>query len=94
MKQVKLAELVITRADSLRFKFQEAVQSQKHSVQKVGGEKKLDEFLDSLMEKPEVNVIGAGRGPAGRVIHKLFAKQEVRFFCLQSLAAKLKQSRK
>lgn len=43
----------------------------------VGGEKNLDDFLASLMEKPEVTVIGAGRGPAGRVIHKLFAKQEV-----------------
>jgi Rab3 GTPase-activating protein catalytic subunit len=69
--------LVIARAKSLRFKFQDAVESQKHTVQMVGGEKNLDEFLASLMEKPEVTVIGAGRGPAGRVIHRLFAKQEV-----------------
>ncbi|XP_031567041.1 rab3 GTPase-activating protein catalytic subunit-like [Actinia tenebrosa] len=76
VKEIQLAELVISRAKSLRYKFRDAVESQKKKVQMVGGEKNLDEFLASLMEKPEVTVIGAGRGPAGRVIHKLFAKQE------------------
>lgn len=37
----------------------------------------MEQFLSALTEKPEVAVIGAGRGPAGRVIHRLFAKQEV-----------------
>ena len=40
-------------------------------------DKDVEHFLSALMEKPEVAVIGAGRGPAGRVIHSLFAKQEV-----------------
>ena len=34
-------------------------------------------FVASLLEKPEVNVVGASRGPMGHVIKELFSKQEV-----------------
>jgi len=56
----------------LRFKFQDALSEK-------GRDKDVEQFLSALTEKPEVEVIGAGRGPAGRVIHRLFAKQEVCF---------------
>ena len=77
IKQMQLAEMVIARAKSLKFKFRDALAAQKKRSQEVGGAKNIEEFLSALMEKPEVSVIGAGRGPAGRVIHRLFAKQEV-----------------
>ena len=72
-----MTELVIARAQSLRFKFRDALLAQKKKAQKVDGEKDIELFLSALVEKPEVIVIGAGRGPAGRVIRRLFAKQEV-----------------
>ena len=70
VKQLQLSELAIARAHSLRFKFQDALSEK-------GRDKDVEQFLSALTEKPEVEVIGAGRGPAGRVIHRLFAKQEV-----------------
>lgn len=33
-------------------------------------------FVNSLLEEPEVAVIGAGRGPAGSIIHKLFVNAQ------------------
>ncbi|XP_048577238.1 rab3 GTPase-activating protein catalytic subunit isoform X2 [Nematostella vectensis] len=84
VREMQLAELVIARANSLQFKFRDALNFQRKKLQEVGGERSIDEFLAALREKPEVNVIGAGRGPAGRVIHRLFAKQAT---------ARLEQSR-
>ncbi|PFX20709.1 Rab3 GTPase-activating protein catalytic subunit [Stylophora pistillata] len=72
VKQLQLSELAITRAHSLRFKFRDALSEQ----DRYHGDKDVEQFLSALTEKPEVAVIGAGRGPAGRVIHRLFAKQE------------------
>ncbi|XP_068752396.1 rab3 GTPase-activating protein catalytic subunit-like isoform X2 [Montipora capricornis] len=71
VKQLQLCELVVARAHSLRFKFQDAL-----SDEGTGADKDVEHFLSALMEKPEVAVIGAGRGPAGRVLHSLFSKQE------------------
>ncbi|XP_019614201.1 PREDICTED: rab3 GTPase-activating protein catalytic subunit-like [Branchiostoma belcheri] len=67
VRQVTLVETVIARARSLRAKF---------NTEKAGSEdgvRELERFVSSLLEQPEVTVIGAGRGPAGTVIHKLFA---------------------
>lgn len=69
VKQLQLSELAIARAHSLRFKFQDALSEK-------GRDRDVEQFLSALTEKPEVEVIGAGRGPAGRVIHRLFVKQE------------------
>lgn len=33
-------------------------------------------FVNCLLEQPEVSVIGAGRGPAGSIIHKLFVNAQ------------------
>ena len=78
VKQLQLCELVVARAHSLRFKFQDALSDNGSN----GADKDVEHFLSALMEKPEVTVIGAGRGPAGRVIHSLFSKQEVCVFVL------------
>lgn len=78
VKQLQLCELVVARAHSLRFKFQDALSDNGRN----GADKDVEHFLSALMEKPEVTVIGAGRGPAGRVIHSLFSKQEVCLFVL------------
>ena len=32
----------------------------------------LEKFVTSLLEEPEVDVVGASRGTAGAIIHKLF----------------------
>lgn len=43
-------------------------------------------FVNCLLEQPEVSVLGAGRGPAGSVIHKLFVNaQRVREFLTAAL---------
>ena len=33
-------------------------------------------FVSCLLEQPEVLVVGAGRGHAGRIIHKLFVNAQ------------------
>ena len=78
VKQLQLCELVVARAHSLRFKFRDALSDNESN----GADKDVEHFLSALMEKPEVTLIGAGRGPAGRVIHSLFSKQEVCLFVL------------
>ncbi|XP_067019940.1 rab3 GTPase-activating protein catalytic subunit-like isoform X1 [Acropora muricata] len=70
VKQLQLCELVVARANFLRYKFQDAL------LKGTETDKDVEHFLSALMEKPEVTVIGAGRGPAGRVLHSLFVKQE------------------
>jgi len=86
VKQLQLSELVVARAHSLRFKFQDALSDNGSE----GADKDVEHFLSALMEKPEVTVIGAGRGPAGRVIHSLFAKQEVcAVICFATLFSEL-----
>ncbi|XP_074627605.1 rab3 GTPase-activating protein catalytic subunit-like isoform X2 [Acropora palmata] len=70
VKQLQLCELVVARAHSLRYKFQDAL------LKGTETDKDVEHFLSALMGKPEVTVIGAGRGPAGRVLHSLFVKQE------------------
>lgn len=47
----------------------------------------LSRFVRSLLEEPEVLVIGAGQGPAGSIIHRMFVSaQRVRakFKCFTS----------
>ena len=62
-----MAEVVITRAQSLLTKF---------SQEKSGldlGMKELQNFVSSLLDQPDVNIVGAARAPIGVIIHKLFA---------------------
>ncbi|XP_064646210.1 rab3 GTPase-activating protein catalytic subunit-like [Lineus longissimus] len=64
IKLIGLAETVIARAQSLRAKF---------THQEIEGGASADQFVSSLLDQPEVDVLGAAKGPAGKIIHKLFA---------------------
>ncbi|KAL1267284.1 hypothetical protein QQF64_032647 [Cirrhinus molitorella] len=68
--QMSAVEAVIARARSLKAKFGIG-----------GGERdedadELERFVSCLLEEPEVSVVGAGRGPAGNIIHKLFVSSQ------------------
>lgn len=67
VRQLTMAETVITRAQSLLTKFNEEKQDTNISG------KDMQQFVASLLELPEVNIIGAARGPIGIIIHRLFA---------------------
>nr|XP_006117129.1 rab3 GTPase-activating protein catalytic subunit isoform X1 [Pelodiscus sinensis] len=64
--QIMSAEATIARARSLKAKF--GIEKCEQEAEK----EDLERFVNSLLEQPEVSVIGAGRGPAGSIIHKLF----------------------
>ncbi|XP_010212834.1 PREDICTED: rab3 GTPase-activating protein catalytic subunit [Tinamus guttatus] len=68
--QIMSVEAIIARARSLKAKF---------GVDKCEDEQQredLQRFVNSLLEQPEVAVVGAGRGPAGSIIHKLFVNAQ------------------
>ncbi|CAL9689716.1 unnamed protein product [Knipowitschia caucasica] len=67
--QLMTLETSITRARSLKTKF---------GVSRDSGEQReeLLEFVNSLLEEPEVEVVGAGQGPAGHIIHQLFISSQ------------------
>ena len=68
VQQLRLAEMIITRAQSLHTKF---------SAEQPGGATgDLRTFVSSLLDQPEVDVVGASRGPIGRVIQGLFITAE------------------
>ncbi|ETE60790.1 Rab3 GTPase-activating protein catalytic subunit, partial [Ophiophagus hannah] len=68
--QIMNVEATIARARSLKAKF---------GIEKCTKEeerKDLEKFVNSFLEQPEVSVLGAGRGPAGIIIHKLFVNAQ------------------
>ncbi|KAL7991749.1 hypothetical protein Chor_016005 [Crotalus horridus] len=68
--QIMNVEATIARARSLKAKF---------GIEKCSKEeerKDLEKFVNSFLEQPEVSVVGAGRGPAGIIIHKLFVNAQ------------------
>ncbi|XP_024140903.1 rab3 GTPase-activating protein catalytic subunit [Oryzias melastigma] len=65
MKQLAGMETAIAQARSLKAKFTFDSEDQNEATQ-------LKKFVSSLLEEPEVEVTGAGQGPAGRIIHRLF----------------------
>ncbi|XP_060785256.1 rab3 GTPase-activating protein catalytic subunit isoform X2 [Neoarius graeffei] len=67
INQITILEATIARARSLRAKF---------GLGKGEDTEDLEQFVSSLLEEPEVAVIGAGRGPAGSIIHKLFVSAQ------------------
>ncbi|XP_034986431.1 rab3 GTPase-activating protein catalytic subunit isoform X2 [Zootoca vivipara] len=78
-------EATIARARSLKAKF---------GVEKCEQEderKDLEKFVNSFLEQPEVSVIGAGRGHAGTIIHKLFVNSQ-RVATMMPLDEELKRS--
>ncbi|XP_048339326.1 rab3 GTPase-activating protein catalytic subunit isoform X2 [Sphaerodactylus townsendi] len=68
--QIMSVEATIARTRSLKAKF---------GIDKCDQEeerKDLENFINSFLEQPEVSVIGAGRGPAGSIIHRLFVNSQ------------------
>lgn len=68
--QLIAVETVIARSRSLKAKFGIGKAEQGDNTED------LERFVSSLLEEPEVSVIGAGRGPAGSIIHKLFVSAQ------------------
>uniref|UniRef100_A0A8C0HB37 Rab3 GTPase-activating protein catalytic subunit n=1 Tax=Chelonoidis abingdonii TaxID=106734 RepID=A0A8C0HB37_CHEAB len=83
--QIMSAEAIIARARSLKAKF--GIEKCDHEEEK----EDLERFVNCLLEQPEVSVIGAGRGPAGSIIHKLFLNAQ-RVATMTSLDEELKRS--
>ncbi|XP_062269956.1 rab3 GTPase-activating protein catalytic subunit isoform X1 [Platichthys flesus] len=70
INQLMTIEAVITQVRSLKAKF--AVnegESEEDTAE-------LEKFVSSLLEEPEVVVRGAGQGPAGSIIHRLFVSAQ------------------
>nr|XP_020635295.1 rab3 GTPase-activating protein catalytic subunit isoform X2 [Pogona vitticeps] len=83
--QIMSVEATIARTRSLRAKF---------GVDKCDQEEErndLERFVNSFLEQPEVSVIGAGRGPAGVIIRKLFVNAQ-RVVAMMPLDDELKRS--
>lgn len=68
INQLIAMETVITQARSLRAKFA--------SCKKDEDTAEVDEFVSALLEKPEVEVMGASQGPTGSIIHSLFVSAQ------------------
>ncbi|XP_006011569.1 rab3 GTPase-activating protein catalytic subunit isoform X2 [Latimeria chalumnae] len=70
INQIINVETIIARARSLKAKFGI------NRCDKDEDREDLENFVSCLLEQPEVSVIGAGRGPAGSIIHKLFVNAQ------------------
>ncbi|XP_053352311.1 rab3 GTPase-activating protein catalytic subunit [Clarias gariepinus] len=70
INQITMLEATVARARSLRAKFGLGKGDRGEDTED------LELFVSSLLEEPEVAVIGAGRGPAGSIIHKLFVSAQ------------------
>ncbi|XP_031179854.1 rab3 GTPase-activating protein catalytic subunit isoform X3 [Sander lucioperca] len=70
INQLMAMETVITRARSLKAKFAICEGAKGEDTEE------LEKFVSSLLEEPEVVVIGAGQGPAGSIIHRLFVNAQ------------------
>ncbi|KAM7104173.1 rab3 GTPase-activating protein catalytic subunit isoform 2-T2 [Molossus nigricans] len=68
--QITSVEALIARARSLKAKFGTEKCEQEEEKED------LERFVSCLLEQPEVLVVGAGRGHAGRIIHKLFVNAQ------------------
>ncbi|XP_020865093.1 rab3 GTPase-activating protein catalytic subunit isoform X1 [Phascolarctos cinereus] len=70
INQITNVEATIARARSLKAKFGTEKCEQEEERED------LERFVSCLLEQPEVSVIGAGRGHAGSIIHKLFVNAQ------------------
>ncbi|KAM4626858.1 rab3 GTPase-activating protein catalytic subunit, partial [Discoglossus pictus] len=66
INQIMGVEATIARARSLKAKFGT------EKCEKAEEKEDLEKFVSCLLEQPEVPIIGAGRGHAGTIIHKMF----------------------
>ncbi|XP_068439009.1 rab3 GTPase-activating protein catalytic subunit isoform X2 [Clinocottus analis] len=70
ISQLMAMETAITRARSLKAKFASCEGGKGDDAEE------LERFVSSLLEEPEVVVMGAGQGPAGSIIHRLFVNAQ------------------
>ncbi|KAM4697609.1 rab3 GTPase-activating protein catalytic subunit isoform 2-T2 [Rhinophrynus dorsalis] len=70
INQITGVEATIARARSLKAKFGT------ERCEKNDEKEDLKKFVSCLLEQPEVAIIGAGRGPAGTIIHKMFVNAQ------------------
>ncbi|XP_028264275.1 rab3 GTPase-activating protein catalytic subunit isoform X2 [Parambassis ranga] len=70
INQLTAMETVITRARSLKAKFAVGEDEKGETSEE------LEKFVSSLLEEPEVVVTGAGQGPTGSIIHRLFISSQ------------------
>nr|XP_033467499.1 rab3 GTPase-activating protein catalytic subunit isoform X1 [Epinephelus lanceolatus] len=70
INQLMAIETVITRGRSLKAKFAICEGGKGEDTEE------LEKFVSSLLEEPEVVVVGAGQGPAGGIIHRLFVNAQ------------------
>ncbi|XP_068102031.1 rab3 GTPase-activating protein catalytic subunit [Hyperolius riggenbachi] len=70
ISQIVNVEATIARARSLKAKF--ATERCENPEEK----EDLEKFVSCLLEQPEVPIIGAGRGVAGTIIHKMFVNAQ------------------
>ncbi|XP_075465641.1 rab3 GTPase-activating protein catalytic subunit isoform X2 [Ascaphus truei] len=68
--QIMNVEATIARARSLKAKFGI------DRCDKADEKEDLEKFVSCLLEQPEVPIVGAGRGPAGCIIHKMFVNAQ------------------
>ncbi|XP_004375144.1 rab3 GTPase-activating protein catalytic subunit isoform X1 [Trichechus manatus latirostris] len=68
--QITIVEATIARARSLKAKFGTEKCEQEEERED------LERFVSCLLEQPEVLVVGAGQGHAGRIVHKLFVNAQ------------------
>ncbi|XP_022111820.1 rab3 GTPase-activating protein catalytic subunit-like [Acanthaster planci] len=88
VKQISLFEEVIARSLSLKAKFL----PQRADTEASRHASALQQFVSDLMDKPEVPVIGAGRGPVGQAIHQLFGAAQRSAHMLPEVEADLQDS--
>ncbi|KAL3051972.1 hypothetical protein OYC64_002070 [Pagothenia borchgrevinki] len=70
INQLMALETAITQARSLKAKFATCEGGTAEDTEE------LEKFVSSLLEDPEVVVLGAGQGPAGSIIHRLFINSQ------------------
>uniref|UniRef100_A0A673AQQ4 Rab3 GTPase-activating protein catalytic subunit n=1 Tax=Sphaeramia orbicularis TaxID=375764 RepID=A0A673AQQ4_9TELE len=70
INQLMTIETVITQARSLKAKFGIGEGDNWNETEE------LKTFVSTLLEEPEVTVLGAGQGPAGSIIHRLFVNSQ------------------
>lgn len=70
INQLMNIETVITQARSLKAKFGIGDGDNWNETED------LKTFVSTLLEEPEVTVLGAGQGPAGSIIHRLFVNSQ------------------
>ncbi|CAJ0940641.1 unnamed protein product [Ranitomeya imitator] len=70
INQIINVEATIARARSLKVKFGT------DRCDDAEGKEDLEKFVGLLLEQPEVPIIGACRGPAGSIVHKMFVNAQ------------------